>query len=213
MTNFDFTVGLEPEPGLDSGVVSSSGEVVAELTRTIAAAYAARGLARRSRGEFDLALSDLDQSLRHDPDNSEAMLVRSFARRDRGDDVVEADLDERRVLGLSESGPMLGRSYLMAGYAVVADPQPSAGVVHILLETYPLSPEGRDDAIAWADDLARMPSLRQEAIGGGTPARDPNFDALVLEIRAVARVIHLGEPMDEDGDLLPRKLEGEVPSI
>ena len=213
MTTLDFTVGLEPDERPDGHSVSSAHDNVAELTRTIAAAYAARGTARWVRGEHDLALADLDTALHHDPDSGEARLVRSLVRKDRGDDVTEADLDERRVLGLGEYGPVPGRSYLMAGYALVADSEPFGGVGDALLETYPLTPEGRDDAVAWADYLSRMPSLREEVVGEGTPARGPNFDALVVEIRAVARVIHLGEPMDDDGDLLPRRLGGEVPSI
>jgi hypothetical protein len=213
MTSLHLTIGLDPGPGREGGVVSSSDEVVAELTRTIAAAYTARGTARWVRGERDLALSDLDSALHHDPDSGEARLVRSFVRKDRGDDVAEADLNERRVLGLGEYGPVPGRSYLMAGYALVADPEPFGGVGDALLETYPLTPEERDDAVAWADYHSRMPSLREEVVLGSIPARDPNFDAIVVEIRAVARVIHLGEPMNDDGHLLPRRLGGEVPTI
>ncbi len=208
MTGLYLTVGLGPANHPDGRTISSAEDNVAELTRTIAAAYAARGTARWVRGEHDLALADLDAALRHDPDNGEARLVHAFVRRDRGDAVAESDLDERRVLGLDEYGPVPGRSYLMAGYAVMADSTPYADLVDGLVATSPLTPEGRSEAIGLAQFLARTPSLREEEVGGRPPGRPSDFDALVLEIRAVARVVYVGEAMDDEGDRLPRKREG-----
>jgi tetratricopeptide (TPR) repeat protein len=77
MLHVNLTLGTQVRPDTGEVVLSMTEETLTELTRTIAAGLMARGRLHLERGEHDLALADLDASLRHDPLNAEAIVLRS----------------------------------------------------------------------------------------------------------------------------------------
>ena len=200
MSKLNLTIGHERGASERSTGDAGPGTTLAELTILLGNVYTARGRLHSHLGEADLALTDLDLALRHDPDNGEALALRALIRGE------EATLSRPVPVAGQPSDPAgdhpdVGGSHLQAGYYLMTTRDSSN--LEDLLHAYPLTSEGRAAAIEYADELARNPSKRW-ILDSRYAVDDPDFDAVVYEIRSIARRVHHASALDDQGKLIER---------
>ena len=200
MGKLKLTIGHEPGAAEGRTRDAAPGATLAELTILLGTVYAARGRLHSHLGEADLALTDLDQALRHDPDNGEARTLRARLRGE-GADSAGHDPGAGRPSAVAGDHAGVSRSQLLAGYYVMTTRHP--GTVDRLLQVHPLTPEGRAAAIEHAVGLARDPSEREE-LDARYAVDDPDFDAVVYEVRSIARRVHHASALDRHGRPIER---------
>jgi uncharacterized caspase-like protein len=103
--------GVSPEQKVESctAMIQSAGQT----SQVLVAAYMNRGLAYRSKGEYDRAIADFGEVIRLDPKYALAYMIRGSAYNDKGSyDRAIADLDESILVN-----PRYGPAYLSRGLA------------------------------------------------------------------------------------------------
>lgn len=157
---------------------------VDEATRNISRAFTERGNAHFEAGEFHLAIRDYAQALLHRPDPSPFALEynpEAYDQRQEAMWLLEAFFASKGTDPLGAKVP--------TGYLVVGDGN--------ILSAAPLTQEGRQQAIEYANELARDTNLRHR-LDDQYLTESHVFDAIVYRHEAgQVEEIHRAEPIDE----------------
>ncbi len=165
---------------------------IPDLNRLLSHGYSARAAVHFKLGDLDAALADLDSALRLFADNSEALHLRGLVHQRRGDQPqAEVDLHLAAHLGWPDPQRGVASSPCELCYRVIGyfgynfDP---------VLNTFPLTPEGRRDAIEYAIAAVGDTPTRSEIAGCH------DYDILDLRVEVyehrsitVRRLIHTQE--------------------
>jgi hypothetical protein len=181
-------------------------EGVSVYTRLIADAYTARGNFYLHQGEYERAIVDYGLALRkqwdtkrHDvcethPDayegRYEAFTCMIWFFRTGGDPNYAGPVLELDAVPDS-TREAVRRARVRPGYLVTGD--------HNILRRYPLTPEGKRDAIAYADELANDFDKRFE-LDMAYEVETDEFEAVVYEHDGRVREIYRVEPILPDAD-------------
>jgi len=176
---------------------------VVEATRQISRAFTARGDAFLANGEYHLAISDYGDALNHrlicvpaHEYNPEAYSNRRFAldclswffRAKGNPDQPEPDMPEW-------VRDAVRKAKIPHGFLVVAADE--SILVHL-----PFTPDGREEAIAFADELAAFPDLRFK-IDNLYLAESDEFDTAVYSNDGTTlEEVHRARARDEHGALI-----------
>ncbi|SIO63376.1 Tetratricopeptide repeat-containing protein [Singulisphaera sp. GP187] len=194
------TVDSDRGPAPLTPSVSEPATTLAELTLCLSATYAALGRLHLDLNEPDLALADLNEALRLDPDNTEAYQLRSVIEKRTGQVRsvrVTPDQSERHELAIDCGSPPPTR--FQAGYQVLARYDESGNSDQPLI-VVPLTDMGRFEAIEFA---RRMCSEESRSLRRGLYvaywSHGEEFDVVVSEFRSLVREIHLEQAVGDDG--------------
>lgn len=176
---------------------------VVEATHQISRAFTARGDAFLANGEYHLAISDYGDALNHRfagylgfQYNPEAYCNRYkalhclawFFRAKSNPDHPDPDMP-------SWARDAVRKARIPHGYLVVAADEN-------ILAHCPLTPEGREEAIAFADELADTPDLRFQ-IDNLYLAESDEFDTTVYRYDGTSlEEVHRAPARDENGMLI-----------
>jgi hypothetical protein len=188
--------------GAEIPTIPDRTSAIAELTVCLSQAYIARAYFHLDLGETDLALADLDATVRLDPDNIEANRLGSLIAGHPGQ-VVPSPTVDGQTQGNEPAidAGVQPQTRFEAGYQVMAryPDNPGRGD-EPLGPAHPLTALGRLQAIEFArhmcsDESSRERGLLYDAyLTGGE-----QFDTVVTEFRSLVREIHLEKAADDDG--------------
>jgi len=151
-----------------------------------------------------LAYKDIEAALRLNEENTEAIHTRGlFYQATARAEQAQSDLAVARARLWSPPRAM-ERTHLSAGYHVVARFEPYSSASDFLIVTYSL--DRLSEALADADRFSYAPEDRRRLVENGV-IDDPDFDAVVYEVRSVAREIQSYVARDDQGDFLATVVE------
>jgi hypothetical protein len=185
----------------ESGGTPSQGreETLTELTRCLSDAYVARGRMRLERGEFSLALSDLDDAIRQAADSTEAHRLRDLVHeRKEADHQIQVAEVQTEPFHQAQCDAIRIETQFLAGYVVMARYESAHISDQPLSGRFPLGAEGRLAAIEEARRLCRDESRQQrQNLYDAYWTQGEEFDAIVTEFRSLTREVHLEKALDE----------------
>ncbi len=157
-----------------------------------------RAQAHLQKGNHYFAYKDVEAVLRLDDWDVESLRIRGLGLIYQATgriEQAERDFAVAKVrIGLPPTG--FERTHLSAGYYVVARFEPYSAARDVLLVTYPL--DALSEAQADADRFSYSPADRRRLVENGV-IDDPDFDAVVYEVRSVAREIQSYGALDDPG--------------
>ena len=177
--------------------------VVVEATRQISRAFTARGDAFLANGEYHLAVSDYGDALNHRFRGQWGYLYNPEAYGSRKHALAclewffrsKGNPDHRDPAMPAWTRDAVRKAKVPHGYLVVADDQN-------ILVLGPLTPEAREEAVAFADELANSPDLRSK-IDNLYLAESDEFDTAVYSYDGTTlEEVYRAPARDEHGALV-----------